>query len=72
MKSVRRGTFETNSSSSHSFSIKSGYSNHNYLKRLFDEILDSIDTCYDAEELLEIIKTLHEAEDVILKGTEVW
>ena len=63
MITVRRNTFETNSSSTHSFSIERGSDNWNRLHKIFDAILygDSIhnimgiDDIYDEEGLLKLL-----------------
>ena len=78
MRSIRRGTFETNSSSTHSFSIKRGSNDWERLHKIFDAILygdisrdiEGIDDIYDEEGLLKLLKLLNEAQNIILEGTE--
>lgn len=78
MKSIRRGTFETNSSSTHSFCISRDSNNWKRLRDIFDTILygnsqrgiDGIDDIYDEEGLLELLKLLAEAQQIIIDGTE--
>ena len=78
MKTIRRNTFETNSSSTHSFAISRGSDNWERLHKIFDAILygDSlhniygIDDIYDEEGLLELLKLLNEAQTILIEGTE--
>ena len=78
MKSIRQGTFETNSSSTHSFAIRRGSDNWERLNEIFNTILygdvlhdiDGIDDIYDGEGLLELLKLLVEAQTIIMEGTE--
>lgn len=76
MITVRKGTFETNSSSTHSFCISRDSKNFEYLRRLFDSILYGdhymlgISDIYDEEGLLKILEKLNEAQTIILAGTE--
>lgn len=79
MRTVRRGTFETNSSSTHSFSIRRNSENWEELRNIFDSILygsdnlcNSIYDCCDEEDLLDIIKRLHRAQEIILEGEIEW
>lgn len=78
MKTIRKNTFETNSSSTHSFAIRRESSNWERLHKIFDTILygDSlhniygIDDIYDEEGLLELLKLLNEAQTILIEGTE--
>lgn len=76
MITVRKDTFETNSSSTHSFSISRNSKNFEQLKRIFESILygDSyvlgISDIYDEEGLIKLIERLNEAQTIILAGTE--
>lgn len=78
MKSIRRNTFETNSSSTHSFAITKGSDNWERLNKIFNTILygdvlrciDGIDNIYDGEGLVELLKLLAEAQQILLEGTE--
>lgn len=78
MKVVRRETFETNSSSTHSFAISRGSDNWERLNRIFNTILFGdtlhgiygIDDIYDEEGLVELLKLLTEAQQILLDGTE--
>ena len=79
MKAIRRGTFETNSSSTHSFSIRRNSEKWEELRNIFDSILygsdklcNSIYDCCDEEDLLDIIKRLHRAQEIILEGEIEW
>lgn len=80
MLTIRKGTFETNSSSTHSFSIRKDSRNFERLHKIFDTILygDSlkniygVDDIYDEEGLLELIKLLNEAQTILIEGTEDW
>ena len=78
MKSIRRNTFETNSSSTHSFCIARDSANWNRLRDIFDTILygkpelniSGVDDIYDEEGLVELLKLLTEAQQIIIDGTE--
>ena len=78
MRTVRKNTFETNSSSTHSFAIGRGSDSWERLHRIFDSILygdssyniDGIDDIYDEAGLLELLKLLNEAQTIIIQGTE--
>lgn len=78
MRVVRRNTFETNSSSTHSFSIVRGSDNWERLHKIFDSILygdslhniDGVDDIYDEEGLLKLLKLLNEAQTILIEGTE--
>ena len=78
MKTIRKNTFETNSSSTHSFAIRRESGNWERLHKIFDTILygDSlhniygIDDIYDEEGLLELLKLLNEAQTILIEGTE--
>ena len=80
MKTVRNNTFETNSSSTHSFAIRRESDNWERLRKIFDTILygDSlhniygVDDIYDEEDLLELLKLLNEAQTILIEGTEDW
>lgn len=78
MRQIRKKTFETNSSSTHSFAIERGSDNFERLHKIFDTILYGdrfqgiygIDAISDEEELLKLLKLLHEAQTIIIEGTE--
>lgn len=78
MKSIRRNTFETNSSSTHSFAISKYNSNFERLQYIFNTILYGddyndivgIDEIDDESELVELLKLLNEAQQILLNGTE--
>lgn len=80
MFTTRCNTFETNSSSTHSFSIRRDSDNWERLNKIFDTILygdslhniDGIDDIYDEEGLLKLLKLLNEAQTVLIEGTEDW
>lgn len=80
MITVRKDTFETNSSSTHSFAIRRGSDNWERLSKIFDAILygdsrhniDGIDDIYDEEGLLKLLKLLNEAQTILIEGTEDW
>ena len=80
MITVRKDTFETNSSSTHSFAIRRGGDNWERLHKIFDSILygdslhniDGIDDIYDEEGLLKLLKLLNEAQTILIEGTEDW
>lgn len=80
MKTVRNNTFETNSSSTHSFAIRRGSDNWEELRKIFDTILygDSlhniygVDDIYDEEGLLKLLKLLNEAQTILIEGTKDW
>ena len=80
MITVRKNTFETNSSSTHSFAIRRDSDNFNRLDRIFRTILygdsnrniDGIDDIYNEEGLLELLKLLNEAQTILIEGTEDW
>lgn len=78
MISIRKGTFETNSSSTHSFGISRDSGDWERLHDIFYTILygdskrniDGIDDIYDEEGLLELLKLLNEAQTIMLDGSE--
>ena len=78
MKTTRRNTFETNSSSTHSFAIRRESRDWERLRKIFDSILygdslhsiDGIDDIYDEEGLLKLLKLLNEAQTILIEGTE--
>ena len=78
MKSIRRNTFETNSSSTHSFCISRDSDNWKRLRDIFDTILygnsqygvDGVDDIYDEAGLFELLKLLTEAQQILIDGTE--
>ena len=78
MITVRRGTFETNSSSTHSFSISKNDNNFERLQYIFNTILYGdednwivgIDEIDDETQLFELLKLLNEAQQIIMSGTE--
>ena len=71
MKAIRRNTFETNSSSTHSYSISRDTDDWEKLRKLFDEILyDMLPDAYDKEDLCNILIKLNEAQNLIIEGTE--
>lgn len=80
MVTIRRGTFETNSSSTHSFAIKRDSRDFERLQTIFNLILYGgnnysewvigINEISDEEDLLELLKLLHEAQTIIMEGTE--
>ena len=71
MKSIRRNTFETNSSSTHSYSIDRDTDKWEELRKLFDEILyNMLPDAYDKEDLCNILIKLNEAQNLIIEGTE--
>ena len=70
---VRRNTFETNSSSTHSYSISRDSESWEELRRLFDEILyDDLPDAYDEEDLCKMLVKLHEAQSIIIDGTHYY
>ena len=71
MVTIRRNTFETNSSSTHSYSISRDTDKWEELRKLFDEILyDMLPDAYDKEDLCNILIKLNEAQSLIIEGTE--
>ena len=71
MVTIRRNTFETNSSSTHSYSIDRDTDDWEKLRKLFDEILyDMLPDAYDKEDLCNILIKLNEAQSLIIEGTE--
>ena len=70
MFAVRNNTFETNSSSTHSFAISEEKYQYKELKRLFDEILYDIQFSYEEYEIVDILRKLNEAQAIILAGVE--
>ena len=71
MVTIRRGTFETNSSSTHSYSIDRDTDKWEELRNLFDEILyDMLPDACDKEDLCNILIKLNEAQSIIIEGTE--
>lgn len=80
MKTIRNNTFETNSSSTHSFAIRRESSNWERLHKIFDSILygdslhniDGVDDIYDEEGLLKLLTLLNEAQTILIEGTEDW
>lgn len=71
MKTIRRNTFETNSSSTHSYSISREDSNWSRLRDIFDEILyDDLPDACDKDDLAEILIKLNKAQNIIINGTE--
>ena len=73
MVSVRRGTFETNSSSTHSYSIDRDTESWEKLRELFDKILyDMLPDACDKEDLCDIIVKLNEAQSIIIDGTDYY
>ena len=77
MISIRKGTFETNSSSTHSFAIARDSSEWERLRDIFDAILygdskhdiEGVDDIYDEEGLLELLKLLNEAQTILIEGS---
>lgn len=75
---VRKNTFETNSSSTHSFAINRYSNKWERLKEIFDAILygssrddiEGVDDIYNEEGLLKLVKLMNEAQTIILEGTE--
>ena len=73
MVSIRRNTFETNSSSTHSYSISRDTDKWEELRKLFDEILyDMLPDAYDKEDLCNILIKLNEAQNLIIEGTDYY
>ena len=73
MRSIRRNTFETNSSSTHSYSIDRDTKSWEELRKLFDEILyDMLPNAYDKEDLCNILIKLNEAQNLIIEGTDYY
>ena len=78
MKTIRNNTFETNSSSTHSFAIRKESDNWTRLHKIFDTILygdslhniDGVDDIYDEEGLLKLLELLNEAQTILIEGTE--
>lgn len=70
---IRRNTFETNSSSTHSYSIDRDTAKWEELRKLFDEILyDMLPDAYDKEDLCNILIKLNEAQNLIIEGTDYY
>ena len=73
MVTIRRGTFETNSSSTHSYSISRDSESWEELRRLFDEILyDMLPDACDEEDLCNILVKLNKAQNLIIEGTDYY
>lgn len=73
MVTIRRNTFETNSSSTHSYSISRDTDDWEKLRKLFDEILyDMLPDAYDKEDLCNILIKLNEAQKLIIEGTDYY
>lgn len=73
MVTIRRSTFETNSSSTHSYSISRDTDKWEELRKLFDEILyDMLPDAYDKEDLCNILIKLNEAQNLIIEGTDYY
>lgn len=73
MVTIRRNTFETNSSSTHSYSISRDTDDWEKLRKLFDEILyDMLPDAYDKEDLCNILIKLNEAQNLIIEGTDYY
>ena len=73
MVTIRRNTFETNSSSTHSYSISRDTDDWEKLRKLFDEILyDMLPDAYDKEDLCDILVKLNEAQSIIIEGTDYY
>ena len=71
MKSTRKNTFETNSSSTHSYSISRDTDEWEKLRKLFDEILyDMLPDACDEEDLCNILIKLNKAQNLIIEGTD--
>ena len=78
MVTIRRRTFETNSSSTHSFSISKDDRNFEELEYIFYTILHGdegrciygISEIDDESQLFELLKLLNEAQQIIMTGTE--
>ena len=73
MVTIRRNTFETNSSSTHSYSIDRDTDKWEELRNLFDEILyDMLPDAYDKEDLCNILIKLNEAQNLIIECTDYY
>ena len=73
MVTIRRNTFETNSSSTHSYSIDRDSESWKELRKLFDEILyDMLPDAYDKEDLCNILIKLNKAQTLIIEGTDYY
>ena len=78
MLSIRRNTFETNSSSTHSLSVRRDDDRFDKLDRIFHTILYGrdgyvgISDVTEYEELVDLLKLLNEAQQILLDGTEDW
>lgn len=73
MVTIRRNTFETNSSSTHSYSIDRDTDDWEKLRKLFDEILyDMLPDACDKEDLCNILIKLNEAQNLIIEGTDYY
>ena len=78
MISIRKNTFETNSSSTHSLSISQHDSEWDRLQYIFKTILygdkdnwiDGITDICNESQLLELLKLLNEAQQILLNGIE--
>ena len=76
----RKSIFETTSSSTHSFSIDKHSEKFQRLDKIFDTILYGdvrkdiygIEDIDCAEDLLELISLLNEAQQILLEGTVKW
>ena len=68
MVTMRRGTFETNSSSTHSFSIEKHSQAWEDIRDIFDDILDRLPNIYDEEDAYNILVKLHDVESIIIRG----
>lgn len=79
-KNKKQHLFETNLSSTHSFSIQRNSAKFERLQKIFELILhggnnyskfvSGIDDIYSEEELLQLLKLLNEAQTIIIEGTE--
>lgn len=73
MVTIRRNTFETNSSSTHSYSIDRDTNKWEEIRRLFDEILyDMLPDACDEEDLCNILVKLNKAQNLIIEGTDYY
>lgn len=81
MTTIRKNTFETNSSSTHSFAISRDSHSYERLEYIFSTILHGdkrhdwdytagIEDIDDESQLLELVKLLNEAQQILLEGTE--
>ena len=70
---IRRNTFETNSSSTHSYSIDRDSESWEELRKLFDKILyDMLPDACDKEDLCNILVKLNKAQSIIIDGTDYY